>query len=433
MCILLITGDIMKAIEYLEHSLNQLQKNLKDFLFKCKYKVNSNDFSRERKMGFKDVALFILNMGKRSLQLELNKFLRNIIKSDKTITKQGYLKAREKVKSEMFRDISDSTVKGFYDQCDDYKTWNGYRLSGIDGTKLEIPDTEILRKEFGCAKNESGEVARASATCVYDVLNHLIIKSRITHYKASERDVAIELIKEIISEGTKKDLILFDRGYPSAELISMLIDNKVDFLMRVKSKFSNAVINARRKDQTITILYKQKAYTVRLLRFILDSGEEEVLLTSLLDNHITIEDFKVLYFLRWKIEVKYDDLKNKFEVEDFSGKTKNSIEQDFYATIYLNNMYEFARMKSEATIAQENKNKELKYEYTQNRNILIGTLKDEFVNIVLIENTRKRNKMIRKIIQQLSKSTVPIRPDRHNKRNKFLVHTKYWMHKKRCL
>jgi len=429
----MIIGDIMKTIEYFEYALDCIQKDLQDFLIKCKYRVNSSYFSRERKMGFKDVTLFILNIGKRSLQLELNNFFRNIKKKNETITKQGYTKAREKIKSELFKDMSDNAVKGFYDKCDDYKTWNGYRLSGIDGTKLEIPNTEILQKKFGVSKNASGEIARASATCIFDVLNNLIIKSKITHYKASERSVAIELIKEIIKDGVKKDLILFDRGYPSAELMSMLIDNKIDFVMRAKKTYCKAVMKAQKEDQTIKIMYRQKKYTVRVLRFMLDSGEEEILLTSLLDNNLTIKDFKSLYFMRWGIEVKYDELKNKFEVEDFSGKTKNSIEQDFYATIYLTNMYEFARMKSEAIIEKENENKNLKYEYTQNKNILIGTLKDEFINVVLLENTRKRNKKIKEIIQQLSKSTVPIRPGRKNKRKSFLVNTKYWMHKKRCL
>lgn len=423
----------MRITKYFEHALENLQNDIKDFLFKCNYKMSPNDFTRERKMGFEDVALFILNMGKRSLQLELNSFFKFNLKRKETITKQGYTKAREKIKSQMFLDLSDSAVQGFYEKCDDYKMWNGYRLTAIDGSILEIPNTEILRNEFGAAKNASGEVARAKAVCIFDVLNRLVVKSRICHYEDSESKIATELIDELVSDGIKKELILFDRGYPSSKLIATLMDNKIDFVMRAKKNQSKAVMNAQKEDQTIKIVYKKKSYEVRVLRFMLDSGEEEILLTSLIDKNIVTKDFKEIYFMRWGIEVKFDELKNKFQVENFSGKTKNSVEQDFYATIYLANMYEFARMRSESIIEKKNKDKNLKHEYTQNKNILIGTLKDEFISLALEENERKRNKMLKEIMNQISLSTVPIRPDRQNKRKNTLVNTKYFMHQKRCL
>lgn len=43
----------------------------------------------------------------------------------------------------------------------------------------------------------------------------------------------------------------------------------------------------------------------------LSSSEEEILISSLVDKSMTIEDFKELYFMRWGIEIKYDELKNR--------------------------------------------------------------------------------------------------------------------------
>ncbi len=51
---------------------------------------------------------------------------------------------------------------------------DGYRLSAIDGTVLELPDTALLRKEFGCSGNQNRMVARAKASCLFDVLNKVI-------------------------------------------------------------------------------------------------------------------------------------------------------------------------------------------------------------------------------------------------------------------
>ncbi|MCM1992419.1 hypothetical protein [Oceanirhabdus seepicola] len=48
-------------------------------------------------------------------------------------------------------------------------------------------------------------------------------------------------------------------------------------------------------------------------------------------------------FLTLRVEVKYDELKNRLEIENFTGRTKIAIEQDFYASIYQSNIIELTR------------------------------------------------------------------------------------------
>ena len=50
---------------------------------------------------------------------------------------------------------------------------------------------------------------------------------------------------------------------------------------------------------------------LRAVRIPLESGDEELLITNLLDKSFDIPTFKELYFKRWSIETKYDVLKNK--------------------------------------------------------------------------------------------------------------------------
>jgi hypothetical protein len=49
---------------------------------------------------------------------------------------------------------------------------------------------------------------------------------------------AMEMLSEIIDKSNHKNLILFDRGYPSAELLAILIENKFNFLMRSSRTYS---------------------------------------------------------------------------------------------------------------------------------------------------------------------------------------------------
>jgi hypothetical protein len=72
------------------------------------------------------------------------------------------------------------------------------------------------------------------------------------------------------------------------------------------------------------------------VKFKLENGEEEVLLTTLCDQkEYPREEFYELYGWRWRDETYYDRIKNIFEVERFSGQTEVSIKQDFYGVILL--------------------------------------------------------------------------------------------------
>lgn len=66
---------------------------------------------------------------------------------------------------------------------------------------------------------------------------------------------------------------------------------------------------------------KNPDITHRIIRFKLNDNSEELLITNIYDTQFTVEDFKTLYHFRClPIETKYDELKNKFLLEKFTGK-----------------------------------------------------------------------------------------------------------------
>ena len=60
---------------------------------------------------------------------------------------------------------------------------------------------------------------------------------------------------------------------------------------------------------------KNPDITHRIICFKLNDNSEELLITNIYDPQFTVEDFKTLYHFRWPIETKYDELKNKFQLE----------------------------------------------------------------------------------------------------------------------
>lgn len=76
-------------------------------------------------------------------------------------------------------------------------------------------------------------------------------------------------------------------------------------------------------EQDNTFEYKfaklKHSLKLRVLKIQLSNGDIEYLATNIFDPQITLDDFKWAYHKRWGIETKYNDVKNKLEIEIFTG------------------------------------------------------------------------------------------------------------------
>jgi hypothetical protein len=390
------------------------------------------DFSRVGKMGFKNMILFILNFSTKSLQAELNAFFKNIHATRDGVRKQAFSQGRQKILPEAFIILHEELIKTVY-TATDLNLYKGYRLSAIDGSTLELQNTEKLRNVFGYAENGRSEVARARISGLYDVENNIMIDAIIDNYKTSEKDLALRHVEKLKDYGLHNDLILFDRGYPSKELMAKLIDNDIQFVMRCSTSFLKKVNNLKGNDGEITFRHTGYDYTIRVVKFALDDATEEILVTNVFDKSFTVDDFKVLYFKRWGIEIKYDELKQRLQLENFDGVKEIAVRQDFYATIFLANMAALAKMQSDQIIQKKNEEKELKHQYKTNVNIMVSELKDELILIMMEKNEKKRKRRYNKLLQEIARNVIPIRPERHNDRNFKKSRDRYPMNARRGL
>ena len=68
---------------------------------------------------------------------------------------------------------------------------------------------------------------------------------------------------------------------------------------------------------------------VRVIQIPLTSEGIEILITNLSEAEMEYEAFGELYHKRWGIETKYQELKQKLETENFSGRLVDNVKQDF--------------------------------------------------------------------------------------------------------
>ena len=135
----------------------------------------------------------------------------------------------------------------------------------------------------------------------------------------------------------EKDIVIFDRGYPSRDMIAVLTDMGCKYLMRLQSSCFKGVKENPSNDFKITVSTKNDTYTVRVVRVKLKSGEVETLITNLSENEFNTNDFLGLYFFRWGIETVYDTLKNKLLIEKFAGRSPVAVLQEYYAMMFILN------------------------------------------------------------------------------------------------
>ncbi|WP_078427785.1 IS4 family transposase [Alkalihalobacterium alkalinitrilicum] len=397
------------------------QNVLHDYVFKCESRSKPTYFTREgrNKLNFISTILFMLNFVKKSFQIELDDYFKLLGNRTESISKQAFSEARKKIKPEAFIKLFDTIVDWYYKE-NPYKKFMGFRIFAIDASILEINNSIRLRDAFGVSKGSSLELARAMASCIYDTENNLIVKALITKCTDGERSVAIKLMNSFKDHLNNNDLFLFDRGYPSLDFFAYLIELNVKFMIRTPVNYYKSSIKSSVPDQIIELKRKGSVMRLRAIRFTLPSGEDELLITNIEDETFGIQDFKTLYFKRWRIETKYDELKNKLQLQKFTGDTPLSVEQDFYATMFLANMASLVKQEADEMIAKEQEGKDLKYEYTANANVLTGKLKANLVRIILEESPRRRKKLYKQMLDEIKRNRTPIRPGRSFKRTKGL-------------
>ncbi len=169
---------------------------------------------------------------------------------------------------------------------------------------------------------------------------------------------------------------------------------------------------------------------LRLVRVELDSGEIEVLITSLTDRKALPYDcFPGLYHLRWPVEEDYKKMKSWIQIENFSGKSVESIYQDFYAKIFAKNLT--AALAGSTTENIREAYKDRKYHYQINYAQAFSEMK-RMIPLLFLRSKEAVCDIIKALRQFFIQTVEPVRPDRKFQRKKGLPRNYYFGYKPIC-
>ena len=251
----------------------------------------------------------------------------------------SYCRARQRL-SESFLENAESLTKTYIEaRIEAHHLWYGYRLKAIDGTSVRLMDTEANQELF---PQPSGQ----KAGCGFPVMGVVGILDLATgamdrFLTCKDRDHDAQGLYQLSDHLVEGDLLLADRAFCSYEAIARLQANGVASVMRLHQMREKKLDWRRGKkidpdSRLVTWARPPKPgksgitpeewenlpeeMEVRLVRM-KGTGRDGkprtmYVITTLTDaSEYPTDEIGLLYAERWKIEVKFRDIKTTMGLE----------------------------------------------------------------------------------------------------------------------
>lgn len=392
------------------------------------------DFTRRRKVCFRDIITFLLSMEAKSTTNELLDYYKCVasLPSASALRQQ-----RDKILPEAFEFLFWEFAKAFTSDNAEYR---GYRLLAVDGSDLPIAADPSDPDCYYPGTNGQRHYSLLHLNALYDLrqktyMDAIVQKSR----KANEQKALCNMIdrSDILNA-----ILLADRGYEGYNCLAHLQEKGWKFLFRIKDstggiasgldlpdseefdlpvslQLSNKQSNAAKllylnKNQyrflprTATFDFlpskSRKAdpmlfYTLhfRVVRFRISEDSFETVITNL---DFPPDDLKQLYAMRWGIETAFRDLKYTIGLSAFHSKKAEHILQEIFARL---TMYNFSERITACVVIRRGRKK---YAYQANFSAAVHICRK-----FLRENVHPPD-----VEALLARFILPVRPDRKRTR-----------------
>ncbi len=251
----------------------------------------------------------------------------------------GYCRARKRLSSEFLDVVEEHSRKYSEERIEDHHLWYGFRLKAIDGTSVKLLDT---------SENQAGypQPSGQEKGCGFPVMGVTGVLDLATgriesHTQGDYREHDAKGLYRLCEHFGKNDLLIADRAYGSYELMALLLAGGTHSVMRLHQKREGKVDWRRGKklgpDSRLVVWDKPPSpgncgiteeewaalpdtMEVRIVR---TRGKDRngrpkwlYFATTLTDaESYPTEEIALLYAERWKIEVKFRDIKTTMKLE----------------------------------------------------------------------------------------------------------------------
>ena len=278
------------------------------------------------------------------------KHSRRMRPNEKTPSRSNLCEARQRLGVEPVRRVFELVVHPLATPETPGAFYKGYRLMGIDGTVMDVPDSPANEERFGRSSGGRGDAAfpQIRKLSLVELGTHVETALAIGGYHDSEQKLVVQLFDKIPDDA----LLLEDRNFFSYDHWKELDSRGVKLLVRIKSTMILKPIERLPDGSCLAKIYPssydrdkdRKGIVVRVIEYTLDDplrtghGETHRLLTNLLDHMMfPAMELICLYHERWEEEQVYDEQKTHQDPRrptkpaHFRSQTPEGVEQEIYA------------------------------------------------------------------------------------------------------
>ena len=376
----------MQHNELLHELLNNFNYLLHSDGFLEDYRV-ANHFVRRSALPMEKMVKFLLYSPKTSLSNKLEQLRENLPDLDfPSVSKQALSKARYGIRYELFQEFFEHSANFYYEHIMERKLWNDrYHIFAIDGSTHEVPLSKSTFKEFGKQsdqKNPDLYWSMALASVLHDVLEDVIVDAAIEKQFYSEREMSLRHLARLFDLGLENDsIVIFDRGYYSAEIYQEWVTAGCKVLMRLKKPNRLCSLDG---DDVLDHVNAPDGTKIdyRVIKYTLSSGEIEYLITA--------------------------------------------VRQDFYIVMLQANLASLIKHQADEIISSSAKS-ESKYIYAANRIFIIGKVCRNLLRWITIQISQSQ---LDEIVLEASKKRSQVRPGRSCKRKRRTRARKHYNNRK---
>ena len=346
------------------------------------------DFSRNRKLPFKQMVYSILSMASKSLPNELMEYF-GLNTNSPTVS--AFVQQRNKIKSSSFEIL----FRSFNNACSEQKLFKGYRLLAVDGSDLHTPTNKNEQDSYYAGANGQKSYNLLHLNAMYDLMTNCYVDALIQgSLSANEYKAFCSMVDRDTT--TFPTIYIADRGYESYNNLAHVQEKGQFFLIRIKDSMKNGIAsainlptddefdisidlnltrkqtNAAKADKNLKYLPHNvnfdylpshckygaplMPYTIRcrFVRVKITEDTYEVLLTNLKSEDFSSSDLKQLYSMRWGIETSFRSLKYTLGLLFFHSRKTEYIIQEIFAKLI---MYNFAELIISHIVIKQKKRK----------------------------------------------------------------------------
>ncbi len=257
--------------------------------------------------------------------------------------KSGISQARKRLGCDPIRELHNEVVKPIAVKNTKGAWYKQWRLVSMDGSTMDVADTEENRKFFGRPGASRGKSAYPKLRFVSLVENgpHVLFGTHLSGYNTGENTLA----KKVIANLKVDMLCLADRNFFGFKSWKQARKTGADLLWRVKKNLNLPCDKLLSDGSYLSMVYPStkdrrkgtKGVTVRVIEYTLEGvpGAEPLyrLITTILDpDQAPAHELAALYHERWEIETVLDELKTHLRGSRIvlRSKTPELVKQEFY-------------------------------------------------------------------------------------------------------